>query len=175
MCDKGILEYNPDSMKLEYCIEITGEIQRKIEEGISKLIGEPVFISEPKSGQYPNDRPEHSRNRIVIEPLNKEGKKFYEREVCVFSLEQLPGCCGVLISYHVNVRLPYQNKGVNSFLQGIREEIARHNGYTMLMCTTTGDNLHEIHILEKYGWKLADSFNNKRTTNDVLVYTKTLQ
>jgi hypothetical protein len=45
MCDKGILEYQPDAMKLEYCIVINDEIQKRIVDGISKLLGKSVVIA----------------------------------------------------------------------------------------------------------------------------------
>jgi hypothetical protein len=171
MCDKGILEYSPDSMKLEYCIEIPSSIWQNIEQRISELIGEPVHITNPKPGEYPSDKPAYDRNTVIVETVapNK-----WDTEVVRFSLEQLPGCCGVLVSYHVEVRKKYQNKGINSYLQGIREQIARHNGYTMLMCTTTLDNLAEIHILKTHGWTCDSAFVNKRTAHGVMVFTKVL-
>ena len=172
MCDKGILEYRPDSMKLEYVIEITAEVQKKIEDGISKLIGEPVWISNPKSGQYPTERPDYDRNTITVK---RKRESPFRQEVVSFSLKELPGCCGVLVSYNVRVCRELRNKGINSFLQGIRQEIAKHNGYTMLLCTTTSENHQEIHILKKYGWKRAKNFVNARTGNKVLIFTKTIK
>lgn len=171
MCDKGILETVPDAMKLEYCITIMPELQKKIVGVISALIGQPVEITNPKQGEYPQDKEEHNRNTVTIELVDKN-VKFYAREVVRFSLKELPGCCGVLVSYHVQVRKPWQGKGINSFLQEVKEEIARSNNYTILMCTTTSNNRAEIHILEKYGWKQILYFTNNRTGNTVLTYVK---
>lgn len=174
MCDTGILESHPDSMKLEYCIEIPATIWKEMEAKISELIGESVKIISPKEGQYPPDLPEHSRNTVEICTVNSPDHP-YLNQVVNFSLKELPGCCGVLISYHVRVAKRFQNKGINSYLQEVRERIARHNNYTTLMCTTTKDNKAEIHILEKYGWNMVHSFKNKRTGNVVLTYIKVLE
>lgn len=170
MCDRGMLEINPNLIKLDYCIAVSEELQKRIVDGISKLIGEEVFISSPKQGEYPSDR--SSKNSITINTVAKKG---WDSSVVYFCLEQLPGCCGVLVSYHTNVYPKYQNKGINSFLQEIKEQIAIDNGYTCLLATVTSDNLPQIHILTKYGWKPRDSFKNKRTGNVVITFTKHLE
>lgn len=172
MCDKGILDYHPDAMKLEYCMTIYAEVQQEMLAGISKLIGKPVYIANIKQGQHPYERPEYDRNRIVI---STEPTENYKSVVAVFSLSELPGCCGVLVSHHTNIYPQYQGKGINSFLQGIKERIAKDNGYTTLMATVTSDNTTEIHILTKYGWLPRDSFKNKRTGNTVITFTKHIE
>lgn len=172
MCDKGMLEMNSDLMKLEYCIAIPPELQDEMVNGISKLIGQQVYIGNMKRGEYPHERSEWNRNRICI---TTEPTENWKSVVCSFQLKEMPGCCGILISHHTEVSPKYRNKGINSFLQGIKEKIARENGYTCLLATVTSDNLPQIHILSKYGWKPRDSFKNKRTGNTVITFTKHLE
>lgn len=172
MCDRGMLEYDPELIKLEYCIGISKKIQTKLVEGVQKIIGAPVLLGFPLVGEDPANRPEVKRNCIK---LTTELPLTWKSEIVTFSLKELPGCCGILVSYNTFVAPRFQGKGINSFLQEIKEDIARENGYTMLMATVTSDNLPEIHILDKYGWKSTTNFRNGRTGNRVLVFTKTLE
>lgn len=167
MCDKGMLEMNLDLIKLDYCIAINTDIQEEIVKKISELIEEEVYISSPKIGEYPTN----DTHTIIVS--TKIPRK-WDSEVVRFSLQQMPGCCGVLISYHTQVYSSYQGKGINTFLQSIKEKIARENGYTSLLATTIEKNEAERHILEKNGWRAVDSFVNSRTGNRVIYYTKTL-
>lgn len=169
MCDKGIIEENPDVMKLDYCITISRELQQEITDGLSKVLGVPVVFASPKPGEFPTERKYYGKNTIVLCTSLPDN---YKTRIVDFSLTQMPGCCGILISHNVYVGKSFEGKGVNSFLQGIREKIAKENGYTSLMCTTTSENKAEVHILEKYGWSCVDKFVNKRTGNTVLTYTK---
>lgn len=170
MCDKGMLEADPTLMKLEYCIAINKEIQDYIEKEISKLIGSTAKIIKPKVGEYPD-----GKNEICIVNMDKytelQGKRFYD-DVCYFYLREMPGCCGILVSYHMYVYPKYKKMGIAWVLQDVKEKIARNNGYTIIMCTTRLDNEIENHILEKSGWKIVDSLQNRRTLNHVLIWKK---
>lgn len=171
MCDRGMIENDPNLMKLEGLIAISTEVQNKMTEGVSKLIGESVIIGNLLRGQYPDERPAYDRNTVTLctsLPLS------FRTEVATFSLKQLSGCCGVLVSYHTRVAKRFQNKGINSFLQEIKAQIAKDNGYTMLLATVTKDNAAQIHILEKHGWVSSSEFVNRRTTHSILVFTKIL-
>jgi len=169
--DKGILETTPEDMKLEYCISINTMIQDEIEHEISKLIGEAVYIKSPKRGLFPEEN-SGGKNTIIVE--TKIPRK-WSSEVVRFSLKELPGCCGVMVSYNTRVNNAYRGKGINSFLQGIKEKIAKNNGYSILMATTIDINLAEVHILEKFGWKCINKFLNSRTNNTVKIFTKNLE
>lgn len=171
MCDKGIIETNPEVMKLEYCIVINEALQKRIVDGISKLLGTSVVISNPKKGEYPEDRNEYYRNTVIV---STELPNNYKTQVVTFSLKELPGCCGVLVSYHTQVSHQFQGKGINSFLQEIKEQIARDNNYSCLMATVTSENKAQIHILEKFGWEKVSEFKNCRTSNTVLTFVKNL-
>lgn len=167
MCDKGLIETFPDVMKLEGLIAIFPELQKEIVDGISALVGEPVRITKPIAGEYPTAGMHDIRIETVADHK-------FESTVVNFRLQELPGCCGILVSYNTAVYPKYRGKGVNSFLQGIKEKIAEANGYTVLVATTRADNAAEIHILEKYGWVRSYDFVNNRTRNPVVFYIKNL-
>jgi len=179
MCDKGIIECDPSVMKLEYCVVITNGLQRQIEKKVSELTGEDCFISSPIQGKYPEDNPAGTNKVLIVtrkDPYTKFGPdKIIYNDVATFSLKELPGCCGVMVSYHTNIQKRYQGKGLGDFLLDIKERIARDNYYSLLMCTTISDNAVERHLLEKHGFISERMFTNKRTNNTVLMYSKILE
>lgn len=171
MCDRGILEANPEYMKLDYCISIPVEIQDKLILGLEKLVGKKVRISNIKQGEHPRDRDEYNRNRIEF---TAEPYVNFKDAIGSFSLTQLPGCCGILVSHNTYIYPIYQGLGINTFLQEIKEDIAKHNGFSTLMATVIDRNPIEMHILEKSGWAKVDSFKNTKTGNTVITYIKHL-
>lgn len=84
-----------------------------------------------------------------------------------FSLQQLPGCCGILLSTHSNVETAYRGKGVATRLNAFRKAIAHHQGYATLLCTDVASNVAQKKVLEKNGWREIHSFINPRTNNEV--------
>jgi GNAT superfamily N-acetyltransferase len=94
--------------------------------------------------------------------------------IAKFSLDSLQGCNGVLISHDLYVHPDFRGKGIASFFQKIKEEIAKEGNFSKLIATVNSTNCVEIHILEKYGWKRISFFVNKRTGNLVSVYEKDL-
>lgn len=92
-----------------------------------------------------------------------------------FSIDQLPGCCGIVVFYHASVAEDFRKKGLGSLLLKLREEAARKAGYTVALATVLATNEDEISILGKGGWvESAPVFKNKRTSNKVLLLRKTL-
>jgi GNAT superfamily N-acetyltransferase len=90
-----------------------------------------------------------------------------------FSMNQLPGCCGVIVFYHASVALDFRGRGLGSLLLRLREEAARKAGFTLALATVEG-NEEERSILEKAGWKQLESFNDHRTGNQVILYGRLL-
>lgn len=82
-----------------------------------------------------------------------------------FTLQQLPGCCGVCVSHDNRISLKYRGKGLNNILNQFRIDIARDLGYTILMCTDVHDNIAQKKTLVKNGWQDIFRFRNKRTNN----------
>ena len=175
MCDKGLLEMDPELAKLDYCIVISKELQKFIVDGINNLLedGDSCFINSPKAGKYPEQNVSGTNTFDIRSLLNPIRGDIY-RTICGFSLKELSGCCGILVSYHMTVSSNYRGKGIAKFLQEVKERIAKENGYSTLLCTTRASNETENHILEKNGWKQISLFRNKRTNHDLFIWTKEL-
>ena len=94
-------------------------------------------------------------------------------DVAEFSLQELPGCCGVLVFYHASVAKDFRNRGLGKLLLRVREESAVKAGYTMGMCTVLKTNKEELSILAD--WEEKHSFTNTRTGNEVKVLMKKLK
>lgn len=90
-----------------------------------------------------------------------------EHLVSFFTMIQMPGCCGVVVSTGSLVSACYRKKGIGTLLNLFRIEIAKILGYSLIFCTDVTENTAESRILEKNGWKIIDRFLNKRTNNNV--------
>lgn len=95
-----------------------------------------------------------------------------ERGIFSFSLTQMPGCCGLLISHNTWVDSMYRGKGIAQFLQDIKESIAVEAGYSQLICTANNKERAQLHILGKNHWESVVEFHNKRSGNAVYIYVK---
>lgn len=95
--------------------------------------------------------------------------------VATFSLYDLPGCCGVLVSTATHVA--FHNKGIGTWLQKVKERLAVGAGYSLLLCThkysSSKDNA-QTKLMNRAGWKEALTFLNKRTANHIVLRTKLL-
>lgn len=162
MCDKGFLDDNPNGFSLNGHVRIKEDLIKEGETELSKLLGFTVALKWVETSD-------------TIRILNKDRILYHEPQVVgTFSLDQLPGCCGSMISYHTFIYSPYRGKGVGQYLLKFKEKIAREDGYSNIIATTTSGNGPEIHNLEKNGWVKINSFLNKRTGNTVLTWTKNL-
>ena len=85
--------------------------------------------------------------------------------VASMRLYQLPGCCGVAVSSGSTVVEKYRRKGLNTILNKFRMELAKHMGYTVLLCSDLHSNEASKKTLAKNGWKDIYQFKNKRTNN----------
>ena len=100
----------------------------------------------------------------------------YNKDIAGFSLVQQINCCGILVSTRTWVNEDWRGQGIAQSMMPLKEALAKEFGYGMLLATVNmSGNLAEVHILEKCGWKLGDSFTNPRTRNEVGVYTKDLK
>lgn len=100
----------------------------------------------------------------------------FNKDIAGFTLVQQVNCCGILVSTRTWVGKDWQGNGTAQSMMPLKEALAKEFGYGMLLATVNmSGNPAEVHILEKFGWKLGDSFTNPRTTNEVGVYTKDLK
>jgi len=100
----------------------------------------------------------------------------YSNKICGFTLVEQKNCCGILVSTRTFVTESYKGKGFAQLMMPIKEDLAKAFNYNLLLATVnmTG-NPAEVHILEKFGWELKDSFINKKTKNQVGIFTKNLE
>lgn len=71
--------------------------------------------------------------------------------VSTFSITQLPGCCGIGVSYHALIYIKYRNQGLGSILNRLRIELARRSNYGLLICSDIDANIPQNRILMKNG------------------------
>ena len=142
---------------------------------IEKIIGEPVQFSYLRiKGYVPLtlDQLPYVKGKIAPTIIQiRPAKNPLTTLIATFSLTEMPGCCGVLISFHSFVSSKFANKGIGTILNKFRIEIAQFLGYTVLMCTDIATNISQSKILKKNGWKNIHQFTNKRTTNLVNITT----
>ena len=91
-----------------------------------------------------------------------------------FKLIEMPGCCGVCISFNSWVNNKYRRKGVGTLLAEFRKKAANILGYTVMLCTDVDNNIPQQRILDRLDWKQIYSFKNKRTGNNVNIHAVTL-
>lgn len=95
--------------------------------------------------------------------------------ISMFRMVQLPGCCGVCVSFHSTVSAEFRSRGIGTLLNKVRMEMARADGYTIMLCTDRMKNEPQRRILEKNGWKDIYRFTNRRTWSDLFISIKELR
>lgn len=86
-------------------------------------------------------------------------------------LTTLPGCSQVVVSHGVYVPKGERGKGL-----GLEANVARlayafgDLGYDYMLCTVRGDNLPQIRIMNKVGWKKLAEFTSSNTGHLILLY-----
>lgn len=91
-----------------------------------------------------------------------------------YSLSPLPGCCGVVVSHNAYVSCNVEGYGLGDYFHKERLGLMKDLGYSCSLCTVTGQNEKQKHILTKNGWNKVDEFVNSRTKNTVEIWTKHL-
>ena len=128
---------------------------------------------------YKDDKsPLHEVKGIFITTERNDEQAFLVRSlsgpIATFSLAELPGCCGVLVSYHSEVLEKYRKQGLGTALLQVRMMAARASRYGCLMATVDKTNTAETEILIKTGWIKMKEFRNPRTSNVIEVYSTNL-
>lgn len=106
--------------------------------------------------------------------ITEKDERFHVRNlqgaVATFALKELPGCCGVLVSFYSEVAENYRKQGLGTLLNGVRMDAARRAGYGLLLATVLQSNQIEKALLKDNGWVLTREFRNPKTQNIVEVY-----
>lgn len=80
-------------------------------------------------------------------------------------LTQMPGCCGIVISHQTTLKEENRHSGLSDPFRELKNELAKHFGYTLMMATTRVDNIPACSNLFKSKYKVLKTFLNKRTNN----------
>lgn len=89
--------------------------------------------------------------------------------IASWELYKLPHCCAILVSCRAHVKEEFRGKRVGTILNNLRQDIGKLLGYSTLMCTDIGQNVHQRQLLATNGWKDIHEVKNKRTGNKVYV------
>lgn len=100
----------------------------------------------------------------------KDGKKV----IGYWEVNSLPGCPQVAVSNHAFINPAYRNQGYGKIYHAERLRTLKELGFNYVLCTVKTNNIFQIKILQRFGWKLFDGFHNSETDNDVLFYGKDL-
>src|ERR1700761_4391320 len=81
-----------------------------------------------------------------------------------FTLVPMPGCCGIIVSVGSYLEPGFRSQhNPSRWFHEIKEKVARHFGYSLMLMTTQTSNFPEVIGAAKSGWRLHHSFRNART------------
>ena len=152
--EEGIVSHLPKQFTADMLQLLNVALQERVE-GLTKATESKGFFI-------------HSPDRDHYEVRSLEGP------IAVFSLTELPGCCGAIVSYHSEVVQKYQKQGVGRILLDVRMDAARNRGYGQMIATVLDTNPAEKQLLLASGWVKAKEFRNPKTGNIVGTYTVNL-
>lgn len=109
-------------------------------------------------------RVDDDNHRIVWEEETRFLVVSEKSTIGYFYLEQLPGCCGVIVLFNMSVGA-LTRLGIGTLLNELAKEIAKVHGYTVMLATDKHVNIPQRKILAKNNWKDIHQFRNKRTEN----------
>ena len=145
-------------------------------EKIAELIKKSVDLIEIKFSQVPGLNAPYQQGVFSIQVSQTEEEKKVAPvwdigEIARFSLIQLPGCCGVVVSTGASVSEKYRKLGIGKLLCEMRSHIAFRWNYSLMHCTDVTTNKPQQAILKDLGWKKNLEFVNCRTKNTVALHT----
>lgn len=80
-------------------------------------------------------------------------------------LAPMPGCCGVVISYNTFLNKDSRHSGLSDPFRKLKENLAKHLGYTLMIATTQASNVPAAGNFIKSKYNVVKTFVNKRTNN----------
>ncbi len=86
-------------------------------------------------------------------------------------IDSLPGCSQVAV-FHSVFNPGEKAKGVGRIAHDARLHEAHQLGYDAAMCTVNMENIPQLRILEKAGWKNVHSFKSIKTGHTVGIFVK---
>lgn len=94
--------------------------------------------------------------------------------ICTMKITPMVGCKGVAIFHDKRVHESHRNKGVGTFTNNFACWLSWELGYSVAMCSVIEGNMAQRVVLAKNGWNDVVEFLNKRTGNEIVLYTKDL-
>ena len=121
-----------------------------------------------------------AQDEYNLDPDGKSNGRNYriksgDMTVTSWSMQTLPGCCGICLSNNAFVWGRYHGKGVNTIANKIRIAIAKQAGYGIILCTDRDENTAQRKTLARNGWTDIHQFENPRTGNLVNISIKNLE
>lgn len=88
-------------------------------------------------------------------------------------LTEFPGSEGdIIISHDSEVHESMRGKGLGQKLHRQRIRLASDLNKSLMICTVNAQNKTQIHILEKFGWKMIHTFISECSCNRINVYVR---
>jgi hypothetical protein len=85
--------------------------------------------------------------------------------LAMWTLCQMPGCCGACVSTGAFVARDVRNRGLGTFFNKVRQRLAREAGYGIMICTDIESNEPQQKVLDRTGWESVYKWINPRTKN----------
>lgn len=148
---------------------------------MDKILGaKTMFLHRPNMiGSGTNRIPVHTSGRLgedgswLVVPKDSDPANI-EAMYASFGIQQLTGCCGVCVSTAAQVSPTYRHRGLGTYLNEVRQGMAKRLGYAVMLCTDVETNVYERKILKKTGWRDIYRFANPRTRNIVHISIRDL-
>jgi len=114
---------------------------------------------------------QYNHDTLKVEILEDNERYGCPQIVASSWLEEMPGCCAVLVSRNNSVLHSKQRCGLGSLMQEIKIWLRDEMNYSSLICIVAGHNEAENRLLEKFGWvPHSSAFTNPKTNNEVRVW-----
>lgn len=138
---------------------------------MQSLLGVPVVVERRRPvGSSPNHTYDVFHNKADAKAADRDSRPV----IATFCLCQLPGCCGVCVSYHTQVYDPYRHRGIGKLLMKLKEQLAYDSGYTLMLATDRIRSTYQQKIFTASNWDKAAEFKNRRSGNEVGVHVRKL-
>lgn len=133
-----------------------------------------ALIQDSQRHGYHFSEPIHIRHKtdILWSAWDKSWSEEKEVDWAAYKLAEMPGCCGLAISYNAEIHPDVQGFGLGEHFHKERLELISRFGYSCAICTVTEQNTKQIELLLKNNWRRVHSFINRRTRNVVQIWVK---
>lgn len=79
------------------------------------------------------------------------------------SLAPMPGCCGVVVSYHTELKADFRGSGLSNPFRDLKHDLIKALGYSAVVATTQLDNVPAVVNMVKSKYKIVRTFLNRRS------------